>query len=222
MGLILNIDTALDIASICLAKDGMPLYFASNEQQKDHAKWLHPAIAASLRNEEVAISNVDAIAITIGPGSYTGLRVGLATAKGLCYVLNIPLITIGTLEMIAFAVKDEATDLICPLIDARRMEVFTAVYDKKMTSITEPQALIINENSFIELLSSHHIVFCGNGRSKLQSVISNKNAGFSGTTGNASNLAELSWTCFSQKQFADLAYTEPLYLKEFYSTLRKL
>jgi tRNA threonylcarbamoyladenosine biosynthesis protein TsaB len=219
MSFILNIDTAVDIASVCLAEDGEALQLVTNENQKDHAAWLHSAIEKIL--DGLKMKDIRAVAVSIGPGSYTGLRVGLSTAKGLCYALNIPLITVGTLEMIAYAVKNEAVDLISPLIDARRMEVFAAVYNKVLQPLTAPQIMTINENSFTELLAEHKILFLGNGSKKLQIIISNNNALFTNTSGNASHLAALSYKLFCKKEFADLAYTEPLYLKEFYFHSRK-
>ena len=112
MSLILNIDTALETASVCLAEDGNVLQFAASEDQKDHASWLHTAIAEALQKSGYLVKDLHAVAVSIGPGSYTGLRVGLAAAKGLCYGLNIPLITVNSLKIIAFTVKDEAIDLI--------------------------------------------------------------------------------------------------------------
>jgi tRNA threonylcarbamoyladenosine biosynthesis protein TsaB len=221
MSLILNIDTAIDSASICLAKDGETLQLASNKQQKDHAYWLHVAIAKIIKDGGYVMADLQAVAVSIGPGSYTGLRIGLSTAKGLCYALNIPLIAISTLDMMAFAAKDEEVDFICPMIDARRMEVFTAIYNKNLKKIIEPQAMLLDEKSFVEFLSSGKIIFLGNGSNKLQSIISNNNAFFSLVWGNASHLANLSNKSFIKKEFADLAYIQPLYLKEFYSPARK-
>ncbi len=221
MSLILNIDTAIDSASICLAKDGETIQLTSNEQQKDHAFWLHVAIAKIVKDAGYMMKDLQAVAVSIGPGSYTGLRIGLSTAKGLCYALNIPLIAIGTLDMMAFAAKDEEADFICPMIDARRMEVFTAIYDKNLKKIIEPTAMLLDENSFAEFLSSNKIVFSGSGSNKLRSIISNNNAFFSLVSGNASHLAHLSNKSFVKKEFADLAYIQPLYLKEFYSPARK-
>jgi tRNA threonylcarbamoyladenosine biosynthesis protein TsaB len=221
MSFILNIDTAMDVASVCLAKDGKALQLTTNENQKDHAAWLHPSIAEILNHGGLAIKDIEAVAVPIGPGSYTGLRVGLATAKGLCYAMNIPLITISTLEIMGFAVKEEADELICPLIDARRMEVFMAVYNKLLQPIVSPQTMSFDKNSFTKLLSSHKVLFCGNGSKKLQTIISDSNAVFSNTVSNASHLASLSHNFFCKEKFADLAYTEPMYLKEFYSPARK-
>lgn len=221
MSLILNIDSSVELASLCLAKDGIAINTVSNEKLKDHAAWMHPAINELLRKENLTLKDVDAVAVSIGPGSYTGLRVALASAKGLCYAMNIPLITIGTLEIMAHAVKDLATDLICPMIDARRMEVFTAVYDKNVNPVISPQPMIIDENSFASLLPYRKMLFCGNGVTKLQAIISNSNALFSNHIVDATGMAYLSYQQFCKKEFADLAYVEPLYIKEFYSATRK-
>ncbi|MBC7872447.1 MAG: tRNA (adenosine(37)-N6)-threonylcarbamoyltransferase complex dimerization subunit type 1 TsaB [Ferruginibacter sp.] len=221
MSLLLNIDTALDTASVCLAKDGLVLQLAINENQKDHAAWLHPAIDDLLQKNNFKPGQLEAVAVSIGPGSYTGLRVGLAAAKGLCYALQIPLITIPTLKMMAYAVREEATELICPLIDARRMEVFAAVYDRYLQEKVPAHTLVIDDTSFAALLSSNKILFCGNGCLKLQPLLTHPNAFFSTTRSNAADLATLSHGCFGEKEFADLAYTEPLYIKEFYSPARK-
>ena len=221
MSLILNIDTAITKASICLAKDQEIVELKINDVQKDHAAWLHTCIAETLKKNSFTASQLQAVAVSIGPGSYTGLRVGLAAAKGLCFALAIPLITVSTLEMIAYAVKEEATNLICPMIDARRMEVYTAVYDKFLQEKKSAAAMIVDETSFSSLLLSENILFCGNGSKKLKSLITNTNAIFSTTESNASHLAALSFNRFLIKGFADLAYTEPLYIKEFYSPDRK-
>ena len=222
MAIILNIDTSVETASVCLAKDGEMLRLLMNENKKDHASWLHVAILKMFQETGYTMPDVQAVAVSIGPGSFTGLRIGLSTAKGLCYAQHIPLITIGTLEMMAFAARDEAVDLLCPLIDARRMEVFTAVYDKTLLQIIPPAAIIIDEKSFAALLSSNKILFLGDGRKKLQSIITNNNASFSNASGNASHLVPLSHKRFRNNEFADLAYIEPLYLKEFYSPAHKL
>lgn len=220
MSLILNIDTAPGRASVCLSEDGTVLQFSSSEDQKDHASWLHTAIAELLEKSGHLVKDLQAVAVSIGPGSYTGLRVGLAAAKGFCYALAIPLITVNSLKMIAFAVKDEAIDIIWPLIDARRMEVFTALYDKDLQEKIPPHAMVVDEKSFASFLLQGKVLFCGNGVEKLQSLISNSNALFSNTMADASHLARLSFNCYNNKEFADLAYAEPLYIKEFYSASR--
>jgi tRNA threonylcarbamoyladenosine biosynthesis protein TsaB len=220
MALILNIDTAVETASVCLSNDAEMINLSVNDSQKDHAAWLHPSIRKLIQETGRTVNDLQAVAISIGPGSYTGLRIGLSAAKGLCYALNIPLIAVGTLEMMAYAVKKEDAQLLCPLIDARRMEVFTAVYDKSLQEIMKPCAMIIDKNSFEDLLSSHKIIFCGNGRKKLQSILCHINAIFSNNIATAANLSYLARKKFQEGKFSDPAYTEPLYLKEFYSPPR--
>jgi tRNA threonylcarbamoyladenosine biosynthesis protein TsaB len=221
MAIILNIDTALKTASVCLSSDEKPIKTEINENQNDHASWLHSAISKLLKESGFQMNALEAVAVSIGPGSYTGLRIGLSAAKGLCYALNIPLITVSTLKMMASAIKDEAEDLICPMIDARRMEVFTAVYDQSLNEIVPPSAMIIDKESFSELLQSHRILFCGDGHQKLQTLVCHPNAIFSTVIGHAVNLPHFAYNYFLQKRFADLAYTEPLYIKQFYTPSRK-
>ena len=226
MALILNIDTAVDAASVCLAKDGDILTIAKNEKQKDHAAWLHIAIKNILEKNNLEMSAVDAVAITAGPGSYTGLRIGLAAAKGICYALHKPLICLNTLEVMAAAAKNvndpcvEGADLLCPMIDARRMEVFTAVYDKELRIIKEPSAMELNENSFDKELEVKSICFLGNGSGKFRALINNSNALFSDVNMDAAAMVPLSDKKFLCNEFADLAYAGPLYLKEFYTPAR--
>jgi tRNA threonylcarbamoyladenosine biosynthesis protein TsaB len=221
MSLILNIDTALDTASVCLAEDGNVLQFSSSENQKDHASWLHTAIADMLQKSGFEIKELHAVAVSVGPGSYTGLRVGMAAAKGICYALNIPLLTVNSLKLLAFAAKDEAVDFICSLIDARRMEVFTAIYNKDLQEKDSPHAEVLDEKSFATILLSGKVLFCGNAVNKLRPLISNSNAIFSPTMADASHLARLSIKSYNKKEFADLAYAEPMYIKEFYTVSRK-
>lgn len=220
MAIILNIDTAVETASVCLVKDEGPPTFAINDRQKDHAAWLHPAIQKIIGDEGMALGDLDAVAVSMGPGSYTGLRIGLATAKGLCFALQIPLVPVNTLEMMAYATREQDGDLMCPLIDARRMEVFTAVYDKKMAQLIEPKACIIDSSSFDSLLSSNRMIFSGNGSEKLKRVMNHPNAIFSHTIATAADMQDLSLKYFTQKKFADLAYAEPEYIKEFYFIAR--
>lgn len=217
MSLILNIDTAMERASIYLAKNDIIFETAYSENQKDHAVWLHLAIDGLLKKSQITVSEIKAVAVSIGPGSYTGLRVGLSAAKGLCYALNIPLITVNSLHMLAYAVQKEATDLIVPVIDARRMEIYTAVYKRDLTEKTSAHTLIVEEGSFHSLLQSHKILFCGNAIDKLKKVIKNENASCSDTMSDAGTLARMAKEMYLQKKFADLAYSEPLYVKESYS-----
>ncbi|MGC4035129.1 MAG: tRNA (adenosine(37)-N6)-threonylcarbamoyltransferase complex dimerization subunit type 1 TsaB [Chitinophagaceae bacterium] len=216
MTYILNIDTSIDKASVCLSQDGTEIAISSNNIQKDHSSWLQPAIQQLMQSNDLSLNKLDAVAVSIGPGSYTGLRIGLSTAKGLCYALNIPLIVIGTLEMMAEAAKNADTDLICPMIDARRMEVFTAVYAKTGEEVMPPAALILNENSYSDLLTDHSILFFGNGSAKLKQLINNQNAVFGDFEINASLLRNNSYRRYKSSHFNSLAYTEPMYIKQFY------
>jgi len=219
MSLILNIDTAIETASVCLSQNGSSLGLELNDQQKLHASWLHVAIAHVLRQSGKTISDVNAVAVTIGPGSYTGLRVSLSAAKGICYARNIPLITIGTLPLMALAARDEDADLLCPMIDARRMEVFAALYDKKLQPVIQPMEMKISQSSFHEFLNENRIVFLGNGARKLQLLLGHKNALFSGSLATAATMAELTHNKYNNREFADLVYTEPFYLKDFYTPM---
>jgi len=218
MAILLNIDTAVETASVCLSDNNEVIGLLLNENQRDHASWLHTAIQKVVNDSGLTLHDLDAVAITIGPGSYTGLRIGLAAAKGLCYALKISLICINTLEVMANAVKKEADDLVCPMIDARRMEVFTAIYNNSLEEIVKPFAMVVGTDSFADLLANRKIIFCGNGSKKLQNVLSHTNAIFSNYKTTAANLPQLSSVYFLKKKFADIAYAEPFYLKEFYST----
>ena len=221
MAIILNIDTAVDVASICLAKDGKVLSVAKNESQKDHASWLHIAIKEIFAKNNLELGSADAVAVTGGPGSYTGLRIGMATAKGICYALNKPLISLNTLLVMANAAKEENADLLCPMIDARRMEVFTAIYTKELEIVKEPAAITVNENSFDEYLLNNSIFFFGNGSNKFRTINKHEKAVFNDLKSDASSMIYLSEKSFVEKGFADLAYAEPLYLKEFYTQAKR-
>lgn len=227
MALILYIDTATETASVCLAKDGEILALQKNEQQKDHAAWLHVAIDKITADPETALSKTDAVAVTIGPGSYTGLRVGLAAAKGICYALQKPLITVNTLLAMANGAKNNNSkpghkpiDFLCPMIDARRMEVFTALYTNNLEPVKEPVALILDQNSFAEELVSNRICFFGSGSRKFNALVKSPNARFNTVIYDATAMIGICEELFINKQFADLAYCEPLYLKEFHTVSR--
>ncbi len=221
MALLLNIDTSQETASVCIARDSSPLLLATNENRSDHASWIHTAINDLLKSSAIPLQQLDAVAVTIGPGSYTGLRVGLATAKGLCYALGLPLITISTLKMMANAAKKTAADLICPMIDARRMEVYAAIYDKNLSPVSPEEALILAETTYHSFLAAHPILFCGSGSKKLQPLIHSSHAHFEDIQFNALHLTELSFHAYALQEFASLAYAEPVYIKEFYTKGRR-
>lgn len=190
---------------------------AINTAQKEAAGWLHPAIRELLQAHGFALAQLNAVAVMAGPGSYTGLRVGMATAKGLCYALKIPLVTVNTLQAMALAALPEPADLLCPMIDARRMEVFTAVYNRQLEVVAPPKAVILEPGTFAELLKENTIAFSGNGSTKFRTLLQHSHARFSTLTTDATHLAVLAHRQFVQGQLADLAYAEPFYGKEFYS-----
>jgi tRNA threonylcarbamoyladenosine biosynthesis protein TsaB len=218
---ILNIDTAVVSASLCLSKDDEVLKLKINPSQKDHASWIHVAIKEMMEEAGISLQELDAIAVSSGPGSYTGLRVSMATAKGLCYALQKPLITVGTLKMMAVAAMDTTTELLCPMIDARRMEVFTAVYDHSLSEILTPVNIILENDSFKELLQTNSILFFGNGSEKFKSLTRDTNAYFKNVEANAKHMTGLSFSQFQKHEFADLAYSEPYYGKAFYTPFVK-
>lgn len=221
MALILNLDTATETGSVCLAKDGTAVRTMINSRQKDHAGVVTSFIETLLRELGVSPTSFDAIAISGGPGSYTGLRVAAATAKGLCYAWNRPLIAINTLEMMANGMRMKGVEeaLFCPMIDARRQEVFTAVYDQALTPVIPPEALVLDPESFRDLLSASRVCFFGSGSIKWQNILPpSGNAVFGEYQPDASHLASLAEAAFTEKKFEDPAYFEPLYLKSFYTS----
>lgn len=221
MALILNIDTAVQTASICLADGEQALAEALNPTDRAAAGWLHPAIQELMARCGYALQQVDAVAVSAGPGSYTGLRVGMAAAKGLCYALNRPLITINTLQMMAAAAVSNSEALLCPMIDARRMEVFTAVYTRHLQEVIAPHNLILTDMSFHTVLEAHQLLFFGNGSHKAASIINHSNASFVEVTASARHLVCLSHKTYCHSGFADVAYAEPFYGKDFHSPLPK-
>ena len=223
MAIILNIDTSAAVAAVSISNNGLLSGFIQNNEQKEHASFLQPAIKQLLAQLQIKINDLDAIAAVNGPGSYTGLRVGLASAKGICYALKKPFITIGSLPIMAksaiinLQIAHKQVPLLCPMIDARRMEVFTAIYNSTMAEILPAQAILLNNLSFVELLLQNKILFFGNGANKLQEICQHPNAIFEGQFNSLQALCELSHNEFALNKFTDLAYSEPLYLKEFYN-----
>lgn len=218
MNYLLHIDTSRENASVCLTAGEELLNIRHNNQQQDHAAWLHKAVQDMLDESSLQPAQLQAIAVTLGPGSYTGLRVGLAAAKGFCYALQRPLITVNTLLVMAAAVREEAGErLIIPMIDARRMEVFTAVYGPDLEEIRAPHSRVLTPESLEELAGGAVPLFCGSGSRKLHTLPLPPRAHFSEREGDAATLAKLAWKRFRQQEFSDLAYTDPLYLKAFYT-----
>lgn len=221
MSWILNIDTSSSLASLALGKDGIIVNSAFNPDQKDHAAWIHVAIKELLLNSNITLSALDAVAVTEGPGSYTGLRVAMATAKGICFAINKPLITHNTLEIMTRSVMDKYdTGHFCPMIDARRMEIFTAIYDCELNVKMTPRAMILDAQSFHDQLESNSILFFGSGAEKFSAICDHPHAKFAECRSSAEDMIFASEEKFIKKQFADLAYSEPQYLKEFHDTSR--
>jgi tRNA threonylcarbamoyladenosine biosynthesis protein TsaB len=226
MAIILQIETATQVCSAALSKDGKTIALKELMASNIHAGSLTIFIQEVMTQSNLGFADLDAIAVSKGPGSYTGLRIGVSTAKGLCYALDRPLIAINTLEMMAdgFRSSNENYEgLVCPMIDARRMEVFTAVYDMQLNVVVPVEAKIIDENSFANLLSLNKVAFIGDGARKCLSVTDNKNALFSDANYNsAANMSKLANNAFDELRFQDVAYFEPFYLKDFvFTTPRK-
>jgi tRNA threonylcarbamoyladenosine biosynthesis protein TsaB len=215
MSLMLIIDTSLQTAFVGLSKNGKLLNSRYSHDQKDHSVFIHKAIKTLLSENGFSLKDLVAVATVIGPGSYTGLRVGLSTSKGLCYALGIPLISIGSLELLAASVAaTQSNTLICPMIDARRMEVFTAIYVSENKSIRDPYAVILNPNSFADLLENHEIIFTGNGSEKFKNIAEHPNAKFQNPSAAAEVAAMLGFKRFNEKRFENLVHAVPLYVKE--------
>lgn len=226
MPLILNIETATTVCSVSIAKDGELIAFKEQNGDYSHAENLTLFIENVIRQAGVSFKQLDAIAVSKGPGSYTGLRIGVSTAKGLCYALEKPLIAINTLHHLALSLSKEkkyAGHLFCPMIDARRMEVYCAVYDQEGKEIVTTAAEIIDDHSFEKLLEDHKIVFVGDGAAKCKDVLSkNPNSIFvDNVFPSAKDMILLSEKAFEQKNFEDLAYFEPFYLKDFVAGKKK-
>jgi len=200
-----------------LAKEGQLLAGRTNTRQNDHAAWLHPAIKELMTETNVAFSDLKAVGITGGPGSYTGLRVGVAAAKGICYVQQIPLIAVSTLQLLAAGARAQAKGFILSLIDARRDEVYAGLYDPDLNPIQPDQARILNTEFFRELPHEHPIVLTGDGAEKtLAAVGANKNFFLFESKQSVEDLALITYKKFLKGTFEDLAYYEPAYLKDFY------
>jgi len=233
--MILLIDTAQETGTIALSKDGLVLFSEENKIAKEHASWLYGAITRLLEKANTTIREMEAIAVVAGPGSYTGLRVGMAAAKGFCYALKVPLITQNTLRVMAESMlpaAEEKKALICPLIDARRDEVFTALYRmdtanrsrnnagpnaNQLSTLLPPQALILDKTAFEIPLSESPIVFSGSGAAKWEKIVDSPNALFIPQQNMIQAFATLSYRDFTSKTWADPVYSEPVYLKEFFS-----
>ncbi len=226
MNYILNIHTTSEKAIVSLCDQDSVLAPLVNDHSKKHAAFLHTGIHQILQQTGISPSQLKAIGVTGGPGSYTGIRVGLATAKGLCFALKIPLMIFNTLELMAFSAIENTANkngLFCPLIDARRMEVFTAVYDARLNEVIPPSAMILDEHSFADLLQEKPIYFFGSGAFKFKDLIKDRisQSSFSDQEVSCEAIAAFSWNRFQKNQFENLLTAEPIYIKEFYTPTKK-
>ena len=223
MAIILALDTSTKNCSVALFNGNKII--ALKEQNSDgytHAEQLTLFIDQVVKSASGTLKEIKAIAISKGPGSYTGLRIGTSTAKGLCYALDIPLISISTLKAMAFTMtKSHVADIYCPMIDARRMEVFSAVYNVKNNEIRGVQADVVDEQTYTNFLNNE-VLFFGDGALKCKEIINHKNAKFiEGIYPSAKNLVILANAKFENKDFEDVAYFEPYYLKDFVAGKKK-
>jgi len=229
MGIILCLETSTEVCSVALSMDGKIVELREDKSGKNHALLLAGFVQEVMRANDMSFSCLQAIAISSGPGSYTGLRIGVSTAKGLCYAASLPLIAIPSLGAMAHhvihspdvhGIQQRESLLYCPMIDARRMEVYAAIYGHKMQKIRDIQADIIDHLTFSEYLQHHKIVFFGNGAAKCKTTISHHNALFlDDITTSACHMAELAETSYQSGNFVDVAYFEPFYLKDFVATI---
>lgn len=226
MAVILNIETSTNVCSVALTDNGLVLEHFEDYKGQNHAALLSGYIKKCLDYLKEKEMKLEAVAVSIGPGSYTGLRIGLSEAKGLAYALDIPLIGIDTLKIMAVSVMfhhDVDPDtLFAPMIDARRMEVYTSVLDIALNEQMKPSPLILDETSYAEWLNSNQVLFFGNGSNKAKEMITHPNARFIANIDPlATDMLALSEMAFRRGEFLDLAYSVPAYLKDFQATTPK-
>jgi len=217
MALILLIETATKSCSVSLSSENKIIACKEEvNKQYSHAEKLTVFITELFKTQDFSIKDLDAIAVSKGPGSYTGLRIGVSTAKGLCYALDIPLISVSTLKVMAFRIaQEEESDLYCPMIDARRMEVYNAFYNRKNEEIRGIQADIIEVYSYQNELDKK-VLFFGDGAQKCKQIIQHPNAKFlDNIFPSSKDMLEIANEKFAEKDFEDIAYFEPFYLKDF-------
>ena len=223
MALILNLETATTNCSVSIARDGVTIAVKEHDTPNySHAEQLHVFIQEVLEKAQEQLSSLNAIAVSKGPGSYTGLRIGVSAAKGLCFSLNIPLISVDTLKSLATKTKSEDIDFIIPLLDARRMEVYSKVFDAELNEIRETKAEIIDDKSFEDYLEKGKILLTGSGAQKCEEVISSPNLELDfQAVPSAKEMSALSFKKYIAQDFEDVAYFEPYYLKDFIRQTKK-
>lgn len=219
MANILSLDTATNVCSVALHESGRLLAAESLTIDRSHSRYLTPCIAHLLEITGLEKSDLNAVAVSKGPGSYTGLRIGTSAAKGLCYALDIPLIAVNTLEAMAHTVIPFVSrgTILCPMLDARRMEVYCMLIDPSGQVHMETEAMIIEEGAFSDVLAKHSVYFFGSGAAKCKTVLgkSSQAVFIDGVEADARSVGRLAWKRHEQGRFEDLAYFEPFYLKDF-------
>lgn len=217
MAKILCLETATTNCSVAIGSNGAQVaLIEENSQNYSHSEQLHVFIKESLKQASLSFKDLDAIAVSMGPGSYTGLRIGVSAAKGLCFALGLPLISIPTLQSMARQVVAGEREVIVPLLDARRMEVYSSVFDFEYREVRETRAEIVDENSFDEFKRYNTIYLAGNGSEKCMGLLSSKKFKFRPEiVPSAQEMIELAHKKYQLKRFEDVAYFEPYYLKDF-------
>lgn len=227
MSCILNIETSTNVCSVALSQDGVCLYEDVNMEGPSHAQVLAGYVKDAVSFADSHAIPIDAIAISKGPGSYTGLRIGVSEAKGVAYGRDAKLLSVPTLKLLTVPIllgHEELPEdaLLCPMIDARRMEVYCALYDRALNEVVQTQALVIDSDSFKEYLDKQPIYFMGNGADKCVETIQHPNAHFiKNIVPRAKNMIPLAEMAMAKEQIEDVAYFEPFYLKEFVATKSK-
>lgn len=227
MSCILNIETSTNVCSVALSQDGVCLYEDVNMEGPSHAQVLAGYVKNAVSFADSHAIPIDAIAISKGPGSYTGLRIGVSEAKGVAYGRDAKLLSVPTLKLLTVPIllgHEELPEdaLLCPMIDARRMEVYYALYDRALNEVVQTQALVIDSDSFKDYLDKQPIYFMGNGADKCVETIQHPNAHFiKNIVPRAKNMIPLAEMAMAKEQFEDVAYFEPFYLKEFVATKSK-
>ena len=216
MAHILNIETATKNCSVSISNNGKVIAIKElNNGNYSHAEVLHPFINDVLKEADITIEKLDAIAVSKGPGSYTGLRIGVSTAKGLCFALDKPLISIPTLESLAYQVTTDK-GVIIPMLDARRLEVYASIYDCQYKQVRETKAEILDSHSFSDYLHKNTVTFIGSGVLKTTELIKHPNAVFiQNKLPSARNMGQLAYAKYKKNDIEDVAYFEPYYLKDF-------
>lgn len=225
MSIILNIESSNSVCSVCIAENGTPTVTKETTEPNRHSELLASFAQDVLKDAGTTADQLDAVAVSIGPGSYTGLRIGVSLAKGIAYSANLPVIAVSTLKSIAWAAQKELSSekgfSICPMIDARRMEVYSQLFDENLKQLNKAEAVIVEPSSYNEFLAQAPIYFCGNGAEKCKEVLVHADAHFLNIGNSSHYMSHLSHQQYINRDFVDTAYFEPFYLKQFSTTVSK-